>query len=111
MNNTFYIKQGSTNPALQFQVREKTSKKPVDITGATITFSMINTADVAVVENEDGSVVDGDNGIGKYAWSEEDTDTVGIYRGEFKVVLTDSSIFRVPEKGYIPIVIGEAITM
>lgn len=108
MSDKFYIKQGDTSPALQFELLPRS----VDLTGASaIVFNMWKKDTQTVKVNRGGGSIVTASGTPtvRYSWEAEDTDTVGDFEGEFEVTFADGSIGTFPNKGYIDIVIGEDI--
>ena len=76
---------------------------PIDITNATVTFIMTNCETDAVKINKAAVIVSGAAGTLKYVWNNTttpDTDVAGKYRYEFKIIMPDTRIFRVPNDGY-----------
>lgn len=106
----FYIKVGNTGPDLQVQFQDEDGNS-VDITGnSALTFSMRDkrTGTVAV-DGENATPVTEATGIVKYVWDAADTATAGEYEGEFLCTLASGQIISFPNKGYISILISEAI--
>ena len=68
---------------------------PVDLTSATVTFSMDDEAGTAKVNNASATLKDGATGKIEYAWSGTDTDTAGLFFGQF-VVTIGTDTHRVP---------------
>lgn len=80
------LSKGATLPKLE--VRLLDGAKAVDITGATVTFSMDDEAGVAKVTDQVGSIVTPPtNGKFDYAWAAADVDTEGRFFGQFKLVI------------------------
>jgi len=84
----------------------------MDLEGASVLFSMIDSNGSYAVQDAVGSIgvdVEGIASIVQYAWDSGDTDVEGIYRGEF-LIDSDVGLFRIPVEGYFPIIIGPSIT-
>lgn len=81
----FNISEDARLPDLEIQVLD--NETPVDLTGATVAFSMDNRAGTAKVDAQAGAVVDGPEGIVKYSWASGDTDTPAVYFGQFKITV------------------------
>ena len=81
----FDMKQGDLKPALQVTLKDGDGVA-VNVTGATVKFSMRNQATRALKINE-GTVtlVTAASGIVRYDWVAGDTDTPGLYDAEFEV--------------------------
>jgi hypothetical protein len=98
---TFTIKRGDTDPAIQVQALVS---DPADVStlvpwpipdGATVKFTMRDNNDLntgsrttfggAPKVHATASVDDATNGIMSYGWAAGDTDTDGLFRGEFEV--------------------------
>lgn len=103
--NACYLKTGDLRPYLRRQIISKSTGLPIDVTGATITFSMETLDGLAIVDEAAGVVEDGSEGIIRYEWEAGDTDVAGTYRGEFLVDAGNGNIFSVPQNGYITIII------
>lgn len=78
---------GALRPELFVQLLD--GNKPVDLSGATVAFSMDSEADVNKVNAAAGVLVDPPNGIVKYVWASGNTDTEGLFFGQF--VITKSA--------------------
>lgn len=104
------IKQGDLFPDVETTVTDENGAV-VNLTGATLKFSMRKARDPATVkiDQANGILVDGPTGKIKYALAGLDTDTPGPYEGEFRVFPTAGDAFRVPTDGYIEIIIEEKV--
>lgn len=102
----FYIKQNDTSPAL-----DVTFLPTRDFTGfQAVVFNMWLKSDNTVkVNRAAGAAIDASVGNFKYTWAAADTDTAGIYEGEFEITLSDGSIETYPNGEYIEIVITDDI--
>jgi len=107
------LKQGDTSPSLGWAVT------PVNIifTGALeIKFSMWDAHKNIIIDEADGSILDEGDGTSmgtpalQYDWVAGDTDTEGLFFGEFRVVYADSTQETFPNGDeYIPIQIGDDV--
>ena len=98
----FWIKKGDTGPPLQVLCEDETGD-PIDVTGATVKFSMQDESSVNKISLASGNVVDGPIGKIEYVWQAVDTDTEGIYFGEFRVTFSGGEIITFPNYTYIVI--------
>ncbi|MFQ5788428.1 MAG: hypothetical protein ACE5H1_10675 [Thermodesulfobacteriota bacterium] len=109
MEKEIKIKKGSTKPSIKFRLFNMDTYLPIDLTGAQINFFMEGPeggADIKKFEGEGDVVVSPLTGIGKYEWHAGDTDTPGLYRAEFEIILSDGTKIKVPEgEEYIKIVV------
>lgn len=64
----------------------------MDLTGATVTFSMENAAGTNKITNATARITDAPGGVVRYEWASADLDTVGSYTGQFKIVFVDGGI-------------------
>ena len=106
----FVVKQGDLFPPIDAIVRDE-DDVVVDVTDATVTFSMRKSRDPATVAISagDGEVVDGPGGRIRYTFEEGDTDETGTYEAEFEVAPLGGDPMKVPTTGYITIVVEEAV--
>ncbi len=94
MLTTFNIKQGDRRPylyAVLGPVEEdegtgEVTLTPQDLTGATVTFNMRDSAGNVVIEAATVIVDDAEAGAVHYAWQAGDTDVSGSYVGEFQAL-------------------------
>ena len=107
MTETFYIKRGDTSPSLQFAL----APASVDLTGATVRFSMrdrsigvvtVNRADAVIVTATGSPMV-------RYDWTSSDTDKEGYYIAEFEVTYPGGAIETFPNVDFIRVQISEDI--
>lgn len=98
---------------------------PVDLTGATVFFTMTQVAATSCGEYAPVSgsakfkkqgVVVGLQTVGsptrgkvRYEWGGTDTDTAGLYAGEFEVQFGVSGRWTFPSVGTIPILVSEDV--
>lgn len=107
MARPFEIKQGSTSPALLYYLEPAAD---IDLTGATVTFSL-QVQDGAVVISEAAVTVVDETGTPsvRYDWVAGDTDTAGFYYAEFNVHYQNGLEEKFPTRGYLPVVIYDAV--
>ena len=99
---TFYVKKGDRLPILQATLVDGNGNA-VNLTGATVTFSMANSAGTLVITDGSCTIVSATGGVVSYAWGSSDTTTAGTFTGEFEVTIgglvqrfpNDSNIFIV----------------
>ena len=105
----FSIKQNDTAPSLVAILRD-IRKRPRILTGATVVFHMRLQSDLTVkVNGSSVTITDASLGLVTYVWSASDTDTVGVYQGEFQVTYADSTVESFPNNDYIIITILDDI--
>lgn len=101
----FKIKEGDTSPALSYALTPKT----VTLSGATVVFNMMRKGGTVKISGASATITDNGDGTSsgtptvRYDWTAADTNTAGVYRGEFQVTYSDSSIETFPNDGYIEI--------
>ena len=102
--NSFIAKRGDTSPALLYTM----NPQPTTMTGATVVFNLSRLSDnVLVINRATADWIDA-NGIFKlrYQWGTGDL-VDGQFKGEFEVTYADATIGSWPNKGFIPVNIGE----
>ncbi|MFQ5524258.1 MAG: BppU family phage baseplate upper protein [Acidimicrobiia bacterium] len=102
------LKQDDTSPALDYTILDD-SNQVVDLTGATVVFYMQDEDGVTVVNGASATITDAANGKVEYQWQAADTDTAGIFKGEFVVTFPDGTIRTFPDPGWIMIVISGSV--
>ena len=108
MTEIFYIKQGDTAPALRATLKDPNGTA-VDITGATVKFTLRSPAGVVVVNEAAVTIVTADAGIVEYAWQTGDTANVGYNSGEFEVTYSDGTIETFPNFGNFTVLISKQL--
>jgi hypothetical protein len=107
--DVFYIKSGDRLPVLR-RVLADTDGTPIDLTGCTVAFSMGEPGISVKVSAAACTIVDAIGGEVEYPWAAADTNTVGTYRGEFKITETSSGKERrVPTRNWLRIKVVEEI--
>lgn len=100
--NTFYIKQNDTSPSLAAILRDANGDA-VDLSEATVVFSMRDKYSKVLVAEQAVVVTDGVNGTVRYDWQTGDTSEAGELRGEFEVTFNNGSVQTFPNAGHITI--------
>lgn len=100
MSDIFYIKEGDTSPALLY-----TLSPTVDLTGASVVFNMRLRSDGSVKVSRQAAVIvsPATDGVVRYDWDADDTDTAGEYQAEFEVTYADSTVETFPNKDFITV--------
>ena len=92
-NRHFFIAKNARLPDLIVKLFDGTTA--VDLTNATVKFSMDDEAGVAKVNAAAGALEDATNGKVKYEWGATDTDTEGVFLGQF-IITISSKDYRIP---------------
>lgn len=106
----FSIKVGDLRPTLQ-AVLKLSDGTIVDLTGATVTFSMRvkGSTGTPKVNKQAAVILAEDEGLVEYRWQGTDTDTAGSFRGEFEVILPGILPQTHPNDGNLRIEVFPAI--
>jgi hypothetical protein len=93
---TFYIKQNDTAPNLLVTLKDG-SGNGVNVIGATVVFNLRDGKTKAQKIN-DGSctLINGAGGTVQYVWGSGDTNTPGVWLGEFQVTYSGGGIETFP---------------
>jgi len=106
---TFYIGQNDTAAPITRDLKDAFGA-PVNVTGASVRFSMrVKPAGTVKVDAASATVVNGGIGRVRYTFSATNTNTADEYEGEFEVTFSDGSIQTFPNRGYIPVVVQDDI--
>ena len=94
-NYSFNIKQNDTSPTLSVVVADS-SGTAINITGASVLFKMraVNSSSLKV--NSSATITNASNGAVSYTFSASDTDTAGLFQGEFQVTFSGGAIETFP---------------
>ncbi len=87
------IDKQATLPKLEVQVLD--GSDPVDLTGATVTFSMQDSNGVAKISGAAATLDDAAKGKISYAFQGADVDTDGVFSGQFSVVVAGGT-YKIP---------------
>lgn len=99
---TFTIKRGDTSPALRYPLSPAT----VDLSGASVSFSMAAEAGPPILYRAPAEVVTTTPPVVQYAWQAGDTDRAGMFDAEFVVTFADGRVETFPNSGFIPVTIA-----
>ena len=103
----FFIKQNDTTPILQATLKDADGNA-VDLTGATVRFHMADAAFNSKVDAA-GTVHDAPNGVVRYEWQADDTDTAGEFIAEWEVTYADNEVESFPSEYYLEIKVGQEL--
>jgi hypothetical protein len=90
-----YMKEGDLQPYYYAAIVDS-DEDPVDLTGASVYFTMKDASGSVKVSLQAATVTDASNGYVEYRWQSGDTATAGRYYVEFKVVPLSGGPYRVP---------------
>ena len=106
--SSFYIKKGDRLPALEVQLIGS-DRLPIDVTTATVTFKMRAKNGTTLKVNASCTKPNGGaDGIVRYSWGANDTDTAGTFDGEFACSFS-GSVQTVLANSYVTIIIDEVL--
>lgn len=98
----FFIKKGDLLKEISAQFKNS-DDTPIDLTGSSVKFSMVNCETDAVKINAvAATIVTPATGDVKYTWVGTDTDTAGQFRAEFEATIGSKKL-TAPNNGYIPV--------
>ena len=101
MTPDFAIGQGDLLPIFPFQCAYPDNQEPVDLTGATCTFTMVLEGSSSNKINAIAcTITDPVNGKGYYTWIGTDTDTPGDYLAFVRITFASGNKMRVPNLGF-----------
>jgi hypothetical protein len=106
--NTFTIKQNDTSPALVAELKDS-SNVAIDLTGATVTFSMKDPYGRVVVNKQAASVRNTLAGEVAYYWEAGDTSQAGNNYAEFQITFDNGQIQTVPNDSDILVKIAPEV--
>lgn len=107
----FNIKQNDRRPYLQVEFTDDTGTA-VNLTGASgVYFNMrlVGSTGTPKVNRAAANVTTAASGLAEYRWTSGDTDTPGVYEGEFEIEWTSGVYETHPNNGYIQITITDDI--
>lgn len=100
----YVIKTGDRAPNITATCKDG-SGNVVDLTGATARFVMINNETGVVKVAAAATISNPTGGVVTYAWEATDTDTAGLYDGEFEVTFSGGIVQTFPNDRQIVILI------
>jgi len=103
---TFKIKKGDTNPALEATL-QYSNGSAIDLNGATVSFNMGN-LDYTAYTSGECNITGSDIGQCEYRWDGNiDTGSTGTYFAEFEVNWSAGSILTLPNDHSLKIEVSE----
>ena len=106
---TFDIKQNDTAPKLEAFLQDDKGR-PVNLTGASTVFHMRLASDLsAKITSGSVTVESATKGHVSFTWTASNTDTAGIYQGEFQVTFVSGAIQTFPNNDYIKVNITDDV--
>ena len=103
-----YLKRNDTQPYYFAQLVDS-SNNPVDLTGASIVFTMKLVDGPIKVNRQAATITNATNGEFEYRWSAGDTDTPGIYNIEFEITLAGGGKLSAPANEDAQVIIKESL--
>lgn len=103
MADLFFIKQNDRREALKRTLKDSAGAA-INLTGATVKFIM-KTTPTGTAKVNSAAVIVGPavDGVVQYNWAAGDTDTAGLFLGEFEVAFADATKQTFPNDGYIEV--------
>jgi len=98
------MKRGDTSPAIRF-----TLEPLVNLTGASVVFSMQTDARVRVINQAPAAIKNAPGGVVRYDWQPGNTAVAGLFRAEFKVLGPGGAVETYPNNAKIIVFIGPGI--
>jgi hypothetical protein len=106
MTNLFTLKTGDTSPSITYALLPAT----VDLTGATVRFSMRTRDDGTVIVNRAAAViVTATPPVVRYDWQAGNTTLAGRFDAEFEVTYAGGAIETFPNRAFIDVLITSGI--
>lgn len=99
-----FLRRNDTAPTLDATLKDA-DDAVVDLTGATVVFTMTDATGAKKVNRQSASLVDASGGKVRYSWVAADTDAAGEFTGEFEVTYADATKQTFPTQGGIGITI------
>lgn len=90
--STFTIKENDTSPSWSATLTEAAG----NLSGSSVKLIMRKLGASSAKVDASATIVDADAGIVRYDWQAGDTDTPGVYRAEWEVTYSDSSVESFP---------------
>jgi hypothetical protein len=106
-NQLFKIKRNDTLPTIQVSISTKGNlgqKTGFDLIGVTaVTFTMVDDCSNSKIYNQPAQIVCPSGGTIQYNWQDGDTDTEGIFFGEFELKYATGQRLSIPTQEGIKI--------
>jgi hypothetical protein len=100
------IKKGDREPSISATL--KAANAPINLTGATVKFIMRSRVDGTIVKvNAAAVVVSAVAGTVRYDWGATDTDTPGLYDGEFEITKSGGNKITCPNARHLDVLVFE----
>ena len=102
-----YYTIGDRVPYLRCLVRSESTGLPLDLSGYTAKFTMLDSSGNPVIDGAAAVIEDATGGIVRYEWASGDLSAAGVFRGQFVFNEGTSGEFHVPNplQGYINITV------
>jgi len=105
--STFKIKRNDTLPTLQVSIGTSgnlNQKIGYDLSGVSaVTFTMIDSCSNSKIYDQPVQIVCSSGGTIQYSWQDGDTDTIGLFYGEFELRYSTGQKLSIPTQGSIKI--------
>lgn len=103
----FKIKQGDTRPSLKAQLLDE-NRQPRDLQSVdTVKFHMKDVDTQELVVEDNGTVLNAEEGRVVYEWSDGDTETLGRHEAEFEITYSGGETETFPNSDNIEVYITE----
>lgn len=98
----YSIKQGDRLPTIQAQLTDEDGTA-INLTGCTLQFVVRSSETGLLLFKKSATIDTAATGMVSYAWDVGDTDSNGLFNGEFEVTFSDGRKLTSPTKTYISI--------
>ena len=99
---TYYVKRGDVGSRTPRSFLEDGDGNPADLVGAAVRF-IVGVLGQEPIVNAEAEVIDEETAEVGYTWADGDLDDPGVYRGEYEVTYSDTSVETFPVNGYIEV--------
>lgn len=104
-----FIRQGDTVPILTSTILDQNGNV-INLTGASVSFTMRTlTSSTPLTLAGSATVTNATTGAVQYAWNTNDTQTAGLYMGEWHVTESGGATYTYPNDGYLTISVEESL--
>lgn len=104
----FYIKRGDRLPTLARQLKWQ-DETPIDLTGCTVTWKMVDKKTRAVKVNAAATIVSAAEGRVEYDWQVVDTNAAGHFEGEWQITYPDARRLTVPNMNFVTVHVVDSL--